>query len=53
MPHHRLPIDRDELELALTWPAEESGCWLDLTSGEVGRFGDCILLSHMISIDCG
>ncbi|HET7291727.1 MAG TPA: UPF0158 family protein [Vicinamibacteria bacterium] len=35
---HRLPIDWDELEMALTWRADEGGYYLDLTSGQLVSF---------------
>ncbi len=38
MERRRLPIDWDGLELALTWPADKGGCWLDLATGEVIRW---------------
>jgi hypothetical protein len=33
----RVPIDWDELEIALTWHSDESECYLDLRTGEVHR----------------
>lgn len=38
MPVRRLAIDWEAFELAFTWPAEEGGCWLDLTTGDVVRW---------------
>jgi hypothetical protein len=33
----QVPIDWDELEIALTWHSDESECYLDLRTGEVHR----------------
>ena len=38
MSPRRLPIDWDELEMALTWHTGEGGYYLDLTTGEVVAF---------------